>query len=68
MPPSKYKFLEPDSYDFEIGDATTGNKIGEIRIKPSSILWKPKGKQKYSAISLDEFAEWITTNGKLVKQ
>jgi hypothetical protein len=68
MPPSKYKFLEPVSYDHLIGESPSGGKIGEIRIKPSSLLWKPKGQQKYYSASLDDFAEWIVKFGKQVKQ
>ena len=67
MPGSVNKFLEPDSYDHVIGDADTGNKVGELRVKPSSILWKPKGAQKWHSASLDEFADWMTGK-KLVKK
>jgi hypothetical protein len=68
MPTSKYKFLEPGSYDHEIGEANGSGKVGELRLKPSSILWKPKGKQKYFSISIDQFAVWIEANGNQVKQ
>ena len=37
-----------------------GNKIGIIRIKPSTVLWKPSGEHKFYSISLDSFVEWIT--------
>jgi hypothetical protein len=67
MPASIYKFLEPGSYDHEIGDAQW-RKVGKLRVKPSSILWKPKGQQKYFAVSIDDFAEWIKGKGTLVKQ
>ena len=67
MPASKYKFLEPVSYDHIIGDATDGGgKIGELRVKPSSILWKPKGKQQFFSVPLDLFSKWIEENGKRV--
>ena len=33
--------------------------VGTLRIKPSSILWKPKGAQKFLSVPLDKFAEWI---------
>lgn len=48
------------------GDANGGGKIGELRIKPSSILWKAKGARRYHSIPLDDFADWIRANGKEV--
>jgi hypothetical protein len=66
MPASKNKFLEPVSYDHIIGDAADGGKIGELRIKPSSILWKPKNKQQFFSVPLDDFSKWIEKYGKLV--
>lgn len=35
--------------------------VGTIRIKPSGVLWKPKGAQKYFAVPVDDFAAWITS-------
>ena len=66
MPTSKYKFSEPICYDHVIMDANGGGKIGELRIKPSSILWKEKGAHKYRSASLDDFAAWIHRNGNEV--
>ncbi len=66
MPASKYKFLDPSSFDHAIGDADDGSKIGELRVKPSSVLWKGKGQHQYHSVSLDDFITWITQNGKLV--
>jgi hypothetical protein len=37
-----------------------GSVIGTIRIKPSGILWKPKGQHKFLRVSLDTFIGWIT--------
>ncbi len=37
--------------------------IGTIRVKPSTILWKPAGQQKFYAVTLDTFAKWITSAG-----
>lgn len=68
MPASTNKFLAPTSYDHEIGDAGTGKKVGELRIKPSSILWKGKSEQKYRSVSLKDFIDWIETAGTLVKK
>ena len=66
MPKSTNKFLEAVCYDHVVVSADDNSKIGELRIKPSSVLWKPKSAQKYHSVSLDDFAEWIVKNGKLV--
>lgn len=34
--------------------------VGYIRIKPSGILWKPKGERKYFSVPLERFTDWIT--------
>ena len=36
-------------------------RIGLIRIKPSSVLWKPRSEHKFYCVSLDEFVDWITS-------
>jgi hypothetical protein len=66
MSASKNQFLEPVCYDHVIGKAEGGSKVGEIRVKPSSILWKPRGQQKYFSATLDDFSKWIAEKGKLV--
>ena len=65
MPSSTNKFVAPISYDHIIANAEDGSKVGEIRIKPSSVLWKPKGGQKYHSVSMTKFAEWIEHVGNL---
>jgi len=62
MPASVNKFVEPDHHEHEIADAATGNKVGTLRVKPSSILWKPKGAHQFYSASMAEFQEWM--NGK----
>jgi hypothetical protein len=62
MPASKYKFLEQTSYDHEIGNADDGKTVGTLRVKPSTILWKPKGakgKNPWFSVDLDALTEWI---------
>jgi hypothetical protein len=68
MPDAKYRFSEQESYDHKIVDADDKTAIGQLRIKPSSILWKPKGHQKFYKVSLDRFREWIVKRGKVVNQ
>jgi hypothetical protein len=66
MPASKYRFSEQNAYDHKIVDAEDGHVIGELRVKPSSLLWKAKGAHQYLSAPLDEFTDWITANGKAV--
>lgn len=67
MPASKNKFLEPVSYDHIIGDAAAGGgKIGELRIKPSSILWKPKGKHQFFRRHLTSLASGLKRTAGLL--
>jgi len=68
MPDSKYRFDEQESYDHRIVDAESKKKIGTLRVKPSSILWKPVNERKFLKVSLDKFAAWIARKGKSVKQ
>ena len=66
MPASKNKFVAAESYDFQIADANGAGIIGKLRVKPSSILWKPKGEHKFFSIPLGSFAKWIKRKGKPV--
>ena len=66
MPSSKYKFVENEAYDHRIGG--DAGIIGTLRVKPSSILWKPKGSHQFFSISLDDFCDWIKTKGKPVEK
>ncbi|MFZ3244455.1 MAG: hypothetical protein WBE47_02170 [Candidatus Acidiferrales bacterium] len=66
MPSSKYRFSEQNACDHKIVHATDSHAIGELRVKPSSLLWKPKGQHQYYSATLDEFTDWIMENGKLV--
>ncbi len=51
-------------FDVEIVDSR-GNKVGDIRIKPSGILWSPKGKHQYYGVNLEDFATFMEDRGKL---
>lgn len=59
MPKYNNHFASPDHIEETIL-STSGEVIGTIRIKPSSILWKPKGAQKYFSKPLEAFTAWIT--------
>lgn len=62
----KNRFKEPQQYDHEIIDED-GAKVGEVRVTPTSIKWKPKGKHKYLQVSLRRFAEWIESDDSEAK-
>jgi hypothetical protein len=67
MPGSVNAFGAPESYDHTIYDKATGKKVGELRIKPSSILWKPKGAHKYFTVPLGDFAGWMLDKEQVTK-
>jgi len=54
------EFQSPHFIEETIIKSATHETVGKIRVKPVSLLWKPKGEHKYYAIGLDEFAAWIT--------
>ena len=56
------EFRRPQFHDHEIIDGD-GNKVGDIRVKPSGVLWAPKGSQKWYRVTLEQFAVWIEQNG-----
>lgn len=45
-----------------------GKKLGTLRVKPSSILWKPVGKQKFFRVPFSDFTAWITDPATKAKQ
>jgi len=58
--PSKYE-------DHEIVD--DNNKVvGTVRVKPSGILWSPKGSHSWLGINLDKFQEFMAENGRKQKK
>ena len=58
MSKSKNQFASPNFIEETISEED-GTKIGVIRIKPSTILWKPSGDQKFYSITLRKFVQWI---------
>ncbi len=59
MPSYKNCFRAP-AYFEEIIEDEKGNVVGTIRVKPSSVLWKPRNARKFYSVSVDKFAAWIT--------
>jgi hypothetical protein len=60
MPEYANRFASPTFFEETILDRE-GGVVGIIRIKPSSVLWKPRGEHKYYSVSLERFADWITS-------
>lgn len=59
MPDYKNRFDAPEFIEKIIFDEN-GAVLGTIRIKPSGVLWKPKGARKFFSIPLAKFTDWIT--------
>ena len=53
--------------DFEIL-GRNGRKVGEIRVKPSGVLWAPKGAHKWLGVNLQTFATFMTQKGRPQKK
>ena len=66
MPRYNNKFDTPKYIEEKILD-NSGGVVGTIRIKPSTVLWKPKGKQKFLSVTLESFHKWITTTKAAVE-
>ena len=63
MPGYTYRFTMPEYVEQEIIDKQD-NRVGVIRVRPAGIMWKPVGAHKFTAVSLQDFIDWITTNPK----
>jgi hypothetical protein len=60
MPAYINKLEQPQHMEGTIlGPLPDRRVIATIRVKPSTILWKPRGQTKYYSVSLEKFAEWI---------
>ena len=56
------KFDWPQFEDHKVL-SSTGTVVGEVRLKPSGIAWRPKGKHSWYRITLEQFAEFAIENG-----
>ena len=59
MPQYRYYIKEPAYTDFNIFENDTNSKFGTLRVKPSSILWKPANAQEFKVITLEAFADFM---------
>ena len=47
---ARLSIRRPESEDFDI--VSEGKMVGSVRIKPSGILWRPKGKHSWFGVSI----------------
>jgi len=59
---AKKEFQRAVSEDFKVIEG--GKVVGQLRVKPSGVLWKAKGKQKWKGVSVEAFAAFAEENGK----
>jgi len=64
---AKNSFRSQKFYDLEIVN-DSGEVVGNVRVKPSGILWAPKGSHSWYGVSLDDFAKFALANGKKQKK
>lgn len=65
---SRNQFASRKFEDFEILDGKTNSKIGQIRVKPSGVLWAPKSAHKWFGVNLKTFANFMERNGREQKK
>ena len=58
MPYYKSQFAPTSSIELEFM-SRAGHPKGRLKIKQSTLLWKPADGKKYRSISLDRFSSWI---------
>jgi hypothetical protein len=61
------KFAPRKFEDFVIVDDVDA-RVGWIRVKPSGVLWAPKGARKWFGVDLATFAEFMEKKGKLQRK
>lgn len=69
LPKYNNSFKRTDYREETIVDEN-GAILGTVRLKPSSVLWKPTGAHKFYSVALNDFTAWITavsTEAKRVK-
>ncbi len=46
----------------------SGSVVGHIRVKPSGVLWAPKGAKVWYGLSIEKFGELMQSQGKVQKK
>ena len=67
MPGYKNSIKSPQYVENTILDKN-GSPVGTFRLKPSSVMWKPKGKRKFYSVNFDVFREWISASSTKASQ
>ena len=65
MPDYRAQVSLADDLELDFCDRK-GEWIGTIKIKQSTIQWKPRNKSKWRSVSLEAFSKWMEENGDLV--
>jgi hypothetical protein len=65
---NKFKQKPKPKFTEEIIINRNKDLIGVIRITPSSVMWKPKGKGLFLKVDLGDFIAWITDPKTRVKR
>lgn len=66
---SNAKYFDRDQH-FEETIKDGNGVIGTIRVKPSTVMWCPKGAKgpkPYFGVTIEDFKEWIMTTSKAKK-
>jgi hypothetical protein len=61
--PVAKEFRASECADFTIVE--DGQVFGKIRLKPSGILWRPKGKRSWYGVTIEAFADYAEQNGQI---
>jgi hypothetical protein len=64
---AKKSLRRPEIEDFDIMEPDANGKpavVGTVRVKPSGILWRPKGKHSFFGVTVEQFAEFAEKNGR----
>jgi hypothetical protein len=59
MPGYKNSIKAPEYVEANIVDENRA-VVGDIRVTPSSVLWRAKGQHKFLSVPLEKFQQWIT--------
>jgi hypothetical protein len=63
---AKKTIRRPEFEDFEILESSA--IVGTVRIKPSGILWSPKGKHSWFRVTVEQFATFAEEKGTKQKK
>jgi hypothetical protein len=55
------EFKAPVSQDFEILDG--GQVFGTLRVRPSGLLWAPKGSHNWYRVRIEDFGTYAVKKG-----